>query len=205
MKIIEKFSGVFLIAGLAMFIGAFLSLGLVPALLVHKLQPNQGLPPTIPEDFKSVYKTYPQYAGAVMRGRDLYGKEACWHCHSQYVRPVSNENIMYGPVSTAGEYQSVLHLPQMFGTRRAGPDLSREAGKHSNDWHLAHLYAPTNVVPDSIMPGFPWYFEKDANGIPQPKPDAWALVAYLQVLGFDFADVDMNGWDVGQIIQPPTE
>lgn len=205
MKIIEKFSGVFLIAGLALFVGAFLSLGLVPALMVHKMNPNQGLPPEVPPDFKQVFPEYTQYASAVLRGRDLYGREACWHCHSQYVRPVSNENLMYGPVSTAGEYQSVLHLPQMFGTRRAGPDLSRESGKHSNDWHMAHLFNPTSVVPDSIMPGFPWYFDKDAEGNPKPTADAWALVAYLQVLGLDFADSQETSWEAGQIVTPPTK
>ena len=203
MKIIEKFSGVFLIAGVFLFGGAFLSLGIVPALMVHKLQPNQGLPTEIPDELRSVYTDYNQYTSAVMRGRDIYAREACWHCHSQYVRPVSNENLMYGPVSTAGEYQSVLHLPQMFGTRRAGPDLSRESGKHSNDWHLAHLYKPTNVVPDSIMPGFPWYFDIGKDGVPTPKPDAWAVVAYLQVLGIDFANTQETVWDSGQMVMPP--
>jgi cbb3-type cytochrome c oxidase subunit II len=204
MKIIEKFSGVFLIAGLFMFLGAFISLGLVPALMVNSLYENQGLPKEVPPELRTIYPEYTQYTSAVLRGRDLYGREGCWHCHSQYVRPVSNENLMYGPVSTAGEYQSVLHLPQMFGTRRAGPDLSRESGKHSNDWHLAHLYKPVNVVPDSIMPGFPWYFETDAAGVPHPKPDAWALVAYLQVLGVNFADTP-GPLEAGETLMPPKE
>lgn len=205
MKMIEKFSGIFLIAGVALFFGAFLSLGLVPALMVHKLKPNQGLPASVPPEFQEIFPEYPLYASAVMRGRDIYAREACWHCHSQYVRPVSNENLMYGPVSTAGEYQSVLHLPQMFGTRRAGPDLSRESGKHSNDWHMAHLYSPVSVVPDSIMPGYPWYFTIGKDGVPQPTSRAWDLVAYLQVLGIDFANVQANEWEAGQIVAPPTK
>lgn len=205
MKMIEKFSGVFLIAGVFLFVGAFLSLGLVPALMVHQMKPNQGLPAEVPAEMREHFPEYAAYTSAVMRGREIYGHEACWHCHSQYVRPISNENLMYGPVSTAGEYQSVLHLPQMFGTRRVGPDLSRESGKHSNDWQLAHLYDPTSVVPDSIMPGFPWYFETGKDGVPQPKADAWALVAYLQVLGLEFADVIPNSWDSGQVIAAPSK
>ncbi|MEZ4815441.1 MAG: cbb3-type cytochrome c oxidase subunit II [Bdellovibrionota bacterium] len=188
MKMIERFSGIFLFAGLLLFSFAVLSLGIIPALMVDRLHPRQGLPTVVPHEMKEWYSTVDVYQKALLRGRDLYVREACWHCHSQYVRPVSNESAYYGPVATPGEYQTVLHLPQLLGTRRAGPDLSREAGRHSNDWHLAHLYQPTWVVPESIMPTYTWYFERDASGVIQPKDDAKALVAYLQSLGKDFED-----------------
>lgn len=203
MKMIEKFSGVFLIAGLILFLGATLSLGIVPAWMVDKVHPRQGLPETVPENFKIHYASVDEYQKGILRGKDIYIKEGCWHCHSQYVRPVSNENLMYGPVSTPGELNTVLHLPQLLGTRRVGPDLSREAGLKSNDWHFAHLYKPTSVVPDSVMPSYAWYFEIDKNGTPIPTKDAVALVAYLQVLGLEYADRNDNLWDTDQITLPP--
>ncbi len=205
MKIIEKFSGIFLIAGLFLFIGATLSLGLVPALMVDKVNPRKGLPDTVPENFKKYYSSSTHYASAILRGRDLYIREACWHCHSQYIRPVSNENLMYGPVSVPGEYNTALHLPQLLGTRRVGPDLSREAGKKSNDWHFAHLYEPTSVVPDSIMPTYPWYFKINKDGVPEPTEEGVALGAYLQVLGLSYADRTESSWDTDQIMLPPSE
>ena len=72
-----------------------------------------------------------------------------------------------------------LQLPQMFGTRRVGPDLIREAGKHSNDWHVAHFYEPTNVAPLSVMPSYKWLYDGKGN----PTKKALSLVTYVQWLG----------------------
>jgi cbb3-type cytochrome oxidase cytochrome c subunit len=72
-----------------------------------------------------------------------------------------------------------MHLPHLFGTRRVGPDLIRETGKHSNDWHMAHLLDPRAVAPYSVMPSYPWFFDADRR----PTDRALALVAYLQWLG----------------------
>jgi cytochrome c oxidase cbb3-type subunit 2/cytochrome c oxidase cbb3-type subunit I/II len=70
----------------------------------------------------------------------------------------------------------------MWGTRRIGPDLAREAGRKSRDWHIAHLWNPRHVVPWSVMPGYPWLFDGSAS---RPKADAIALVDYLESLGRD--------------------
>ena len=48
----------------------------------------------------------------------------------------------WGPVSQTEEYQNELQRPVMFGTRRVGPDLSREGGRRSNDWHAVHFFQP---------------------------------------------------------------
>jgi len=205
MKFIEKFSGVFFIAGLVMFFGATISLGFIPAFMVDRVTPQQGLPEIVPEDFTAHYASTVEYRAGLLRGRDLYIREACWHCHSQFVRPVANENLRYGPVSTPAEYQTVLHLPQLLGTRRVGPDLSREAGKRSNDWHFAHLYEPTWVVPESVMPSYRWYFTVGEDGVPRPTPDAVALVAYLQVLGREVAGRLESSWDLRGDTMPPGE
>ncbi len=133
-----------------------------------------------PEQFKKYYgeANVESYRKALRLGRDVYIAEACWHCHSQFVRPVSNEDQRFGKVSYAAEYQNEMFLPHLFGTRRVGPDLIREAGKHGNDWHVAHLYDPTIVVPVSVMPRYTWFFDGE-----QPNDKGLAMVAYVQWLG----------------------
>lgn len=98
------------------------------------------------------------YADALQRGRDVYIADACWHCHSQFVRPVANEDIRFGTVSTTRQDNNALQRPVLWGTRRIGPDLTYEGGKRSNDWHVAHFFEPTATSPDSIMPSFAFYF-----------------------------------------------
>jgi cbb3-type cytochrome oxidase cytochrome c subunit/mono/diheme cytochrome c family protein len=122
------------------------------------------------------------YTEVELRGRQVYIREGCWYCHSQYVRPVTGEDRRWGPVSQEGEY--AYDVPHMFGTRRIGPDLSRIGGKYHDDWHLAHHFDPRMVVPDSIMPRFPWLYKGvDTSGKPIPTEEALALVAYIQKLG----------------------
>src|ERR1043165_7514350 len=59
-----------------------------------------------------------QVADMIRRGRNVYIAEGCWHCHSQFIRPVSNEEKRFGPVSKSWEYQNEAQRPVMFGTRR---------------------------------------------------------------------------------------
>jgi len=91
-------------------------------------------------------------------GRQVYIREGCWYCHSQYVRPVTGEEFRWGPVSEAGEY--AFDLPHLFSTRRIGPDLTRVGLKYADDWHYAHHWDPRLTVPDSMMPSFKWLFER---------------------------------------------
>ena len=191
MKSLEKFNMIFLVAGVGLLALAFLTLGLMPALMTRDVNPPDINPTEVPDDFQPYYQTPDAYKQALYRGRDIYIKEACWHCHSQYVRPVGNEALRYGPASTVDEYQNTLNLPQLYGTRRVGPDLIRESGKHANDWHFVHLYNPRDVVPLSVMPSFPWYFNVDKT----PKPDGVALVAYLQWLGSWVEDQGANVYE----------
>jgi len=139
-----------------------------------------------PEAFHEAYgEVSPEsYAEALQLGRDLYVGQACWHCHSQYVRVVSNEEQRWGPPSTAQEYQNALNQPHLWGTRRVGPDLSREKGKHTNDWHVAHFMNPKDVVENSVMPPYAYYFTEDG----QPKRQGFALVTYVQWLGTTYEE-----------------
>ncbi len=204
MERIEKFSTVFLIAGVLLFLTAVLGLAAVPVWMVQKTSEEAGLPKRVPDEFAADYPDVASFRAAVFRGRDLYIREACWHCHSQYVRPTANENLRYGPVSLPSEFNNRLNLPQLLGTRRVGPDLSRESGLKSNDWHYAHLYKPTNVVPQSVMPQYPWYFEIK-EGVPVPTSDGKALVAYLQWLGSEMKIRKETRYDYGQDVMPPRQ
>lgn len=100
------------------------------------------------------------HASALREGRDIYVAEACWHCHSQYVRPVANEEQRFGAVRDAAHYDTALDRPVMWGTRRVGPDLTNEGGLRPNDWHVAHLYDPQSTSPRSVMPRYTWYFHE---------------------------------------------
>jgi cytochrome c oxidase cbb3-type subunit II len=117
-----------------------------------------ALPPEDPRRAASEAAWRKAYAHAIRRGRDLYIAEACWHCHSQYIRAVANEDIRFGRPRTTDEDNNVLQRPVLWGTRRVGPDLTLEGGLRSNDWHVAHLADPTSTSPGSVMPRYTWFF-----------------------------------------------
>lgn len=204
MNRLERFSTIFLIAGFFFFIMAVLALGIAPALMTSGIPEDGGMPREIPAEFQVYYKDVAEYNEALFLGRDIYIKEACWHCHSQYVRPVGGESMYYGAVSTPGEYENLLNRPQLFGTRRVGPDLTREAGKRSNDWQFAHLYDPRSTTPNSVMPGYTWYFDESTTP-PTPKKEAIAVVAYLQQLGSWVKDGKRTMHDLNEITLPPAQ
>lgn len=191
----ESKSGIFLIAGLGFFALSFVVMALLPWMIYYKepeqtvaMMAQKGMVPEFadlaeryPEQFKKHFGevNYKTYADALQLGHDVYVAEACWHCHSQFVRPVSNEDLRWGPVSHALEYQNTLQRPVLFGTRRVGPDLIREAARRPNDWHVAHFYNPLSVQPTSVMPAYTWFL--DEQGYPNKK--GMAIITYIQSLG----------------------
>jgi cytochrome c oxidase cbb3-type subunit I/II len=129
-------------------------------------------------DVKWVRYDASDYTDLERIGREVYIREGCWYCHSQYVRPVTGEDLRWGPVSEAGEY--AYDLPHLFSTRRIGPDLTRVGLKYGDDWHYAHHWDPRLVVPESIMPSFRWLFTR--LQVPVKKDgDAVTLAASPQV------------------------
>ena len=88
-----------------------------------------------------------------MEGRDIYIREGCNVCHSQMIRPLRAETERYGHYSVAAE--SVWDHPFLWGSKRTGPDLARIGEKYSDDWHHVHMINPRDVVPESVMPGYP--------------------------------------------------
>ena len=94
------------------------------------------------------------YSPLRLAGRDVYVREGCYLCHSQMIRPFRAETERYGHYSVAGEF--VYDRPFQWGSKRTGPDLARVGGRYSDEWHRVHLNSPRDVVPESIMPGYPW-------------------------------------------------
>jgi cytochrome c oxidase cbb3-type subunit 2 len=94
------------------------------------------------------------YTPLELAGRNIYLREGCYGCHSQMIRTLKDEVDRYGPYSLAVESQ--YDHPMLWGSKRTGPDLARVGGKYSNQWHVAHLVNPRDVVPSSIMPRYGW-------------------------------------------------
>lgn len=194
----ESKSGVLLVGGLGFFLFAFLSNAVVPVLLYRDLpelttQQLAAKNSNLMYQFEELSNRYPESfakhfgdvseascADALELGRQVYVNEGCWHCHSQFVRPVSREEDRWGPVSRTEEYQNELQRPVMFGTRRVGPDLSREGGRRASDWHAVHFFRPQLVSHKSPMPEYPWFFDGSPD---KPNKRGLAIITYVQWLG----------------------
>jgi cytochrome c oxidase cbb3-type subunit II len=94
------------------------------------------------------------YTPLEQAGRDIYVREGCYACHSQMIRTLRDEVERYGHYSLAAE--SMYDHPFQWGSKRTGPDLARVGGRYSDQWHAEHLINPRALVPESIMPGYPW-------------------------------------------------
>lgn len=126
------------------------------------------------------------YTAVQLMGRDVYIREGCYNCHSQMIRPFRAETLRYGHYSVAGE--SVYDHPFQWGSKRTGPDLARVGGRYSDEWHRVHLNNPRDVVPESIMPAYPWLekTEVDATVVAQ-------RMKALRVVGVPYSDDDIKG------------
>lgn len=147
-----------------------------------------------------------------LAGRDIYISEGCHVCHTQMVRPLEPEVKRNGRPNQ--ESDDIYEFPNLWGSKRTGPDLTNLARKYSDQWHVLHLINPRQVVPTSIMPSYPWLFEQSlsgntiadkmttlrALGVPytdqeiaearlqvKGKTKGEALIRYLQSLGRDTA------------------
>ena len=94
------------------------------------------------------------YTPLELAGRNIYIREGCYACHSQMIRTLRDEVERYGPYSLAVESQ--YDHPMLWGSKRTGPDLARVGGKYSDNWQAEHLNNPRDVVPESIMPAYPF-------------------------------------------------
>jgi cytochrome c oxidase cbb3-type subunit 2 len=121
------------------------------------------------------YSAEPASDPLVAAGRNVYISEGCIHCHSQYVRPrVEAEVIRWGPVHKFPD--DVAGTPPLLGNRRQGPDLSSIGNRRSAEWQRLHLIEPRAIVPGSRMPAYDHLFSGTGER-------GEALVAYLVSLG----------------------
>ena len=121
-----------------------------------------------------------------LEGRDNYIREGCHVCHTQMIRPFRAETERYGPYSVSGEF--VYDHPFLWGSKRTGPDLARVGGRYSDEWHRAHMYNPRDVVPESVMPSYPWLFEDKVDGRLTPRK-----MEALRLVGVPYTDEDIEG------------
>ena len=124
------------------------------------------------------------YTPLRLAGRDVYVREGCYLCHSQMIRPFRAETERYGHYSVAGEF--VYDRPFQWGSKRTGPDLARVGKRYSDEWHRVHLIIPRDVVPESIMPGYPWLAETPADASAISKK-----MEVLRLLGAPYSDEDI--------------
>jgi cytochrome c oxidase cbb3-type subunit 2 len=166
---IEKNIGVMmLLIVLAVSIGGIVQI--VPLFFMHSTtQPVEGVKP---------------YDPLRLSGRDIYVREGCYLCHSQMVRPFRAETERYGHYSLAGEF--VYDRPFQWGSKRTGPDLARVGGRYSDEWHRVHLLNPRDVVPESIMPAYPWL-----ETTPVDAGDIEAKMRTLRTLGAPYTDEEI--------------
>lgn len=154
------------VAGIGFFALSMLLLGLWPGKVIDAQVAASSPANALPLD------------AAEERGRHIYAREGCAYCHTQQVRYLDEDIRRYGAPTLAWETQ--FDSPHLWGTRRIGPDLSREGTARSADWHYAHLFAPRSIVARSIMPSYSALFDGTAL---RPRQEARDLVAYLQTLG----------------------
>lgn len=148
------------------------------------------------------------YTPLQQEGRDIYMREGCNNCHSQTVRTLAVDVERYGyggTYSKSGEF--VYDRPQLWGSRRTGPDLAHIGLKYPDvkgAWHRKHMENPQSVVPASNMPAYAFlkapldttYSERKMKLLSFPytqadldelkgKTEMDAIIAYMRKLGTD--------------------
>jgi cytochrome c oxidase cbb3-type subunit I/II len=126
------------------------------------------------------------YTPLELQGRDIYVREGCYTCHSQQVRPFRSETERYGEYAKAGEY--VYDHPFQWGSKRNGPDLSREgvvSGRQykPNSWHYNHMLNPQRLNAQSIMPTYKWLITDDLDMSTTAKK-----IRVMQTLGVPYPE-----------------
>lgn len=152
-EIIEKNTGL-LVIFIVIAISFATLVEIVPLIFDQKGPTEGGVNTPLP--------TMKPWTALELEGRDIYIREGCHVCHTQMIRPLRAEVERYGPYSRAAE--SSWDHPFLWGSKRTGPDLARVGGRYSDDWQTQHLINPRSLVPESVMPGFPWLATNEVDG-----------------------------------------
>ena len=127
------------------------------------------------------------YTALQLEGRDIYLREGCYNCHSQMIRPFRAETERYGPYSKPAE--SMYDHPFQWGSKRTGPDLARVGKKYPDSWHIQHMEDPKSIVPESVMPRYPWLAKTPLDGSHIQKK-----MSVMRTLGVPYTDQEIaNG------------
>jgi cytochrome c oxidase cbb3-type subunit 2 len=140
------------------------------------------------------------YSPLELAGRDIYIREGCYNCHSQMIRSLRDEVERYGHYSLAAE--SMYDHPFQWGSKRTGPDLARLGGKYSDNWHVDHMRDPRSVVPESVMPGYPFLERRKLD-----YGDVAARLRTLRITGVPYTDemIDKAQADLAAQITPDSK
>ncbi len=130
--------------------------------------------------------TVEPYTPLEVAGRDIYVAEGCYNCHSQMIRPILSETERYRDFSKPGE--SIYDRPFQWGSRRIGPDLAREGGLRSHQWHYTHFRNPRDVNENSIMPSYPWLLSQQIR-----FDEIQSRVDALAMLGTPYGELVTDG------------
>jgi cytochrome c oxidase cbb3-type subunit 2 len=125
------------------------------------------------------------YTALELEGRDIYLREGCYNCHSQMIRPFRAETERYGPYSKPAE--SMYDHPFQWGSKRTGPDLARVGNKYPDSWHIQHMEDPRSIVPESVMPRYPWLATTDLDG-----SDIKKKMTVMRTLGVPYTDEEIS-------------
>jgi cbb3-type cytochrome c oxidase subunit II len=164
----------------SVYLALSVAMGVLPGVWLSQTPPGPGVAPLTKEQ---------------AAGRDVYVTEGCSYCHTQQVRPLSTD-MVFGRPAAPGDF--AYQTPELLGSERTGPDLTNIGVRQpSAVWQFLHLYQPRSVVPQSIMPAFPWLFRvvdkapagvaavplpkefAPSHGVVVPTEKAEALLAYL--------------------------
>ncbi|MDQ8182259.1 cbb3-type cytochrome c oxidase subunit II [Pelagicoccus sp. SDUM812005] len=137
---------------IALFLGLTYFVAIAPALRNEAI--NEPLPGSEP------------LSSDEQAGKELYIANGCVACHTQQVRDIPMDASWGSRPSIAADYARSQrtdlwrNTATLMGTERTGPDLTDVGTRQpSVDWHLLHLYNPRAVVPESVMPAYPWMFQ----------------------------------------------
>lgn len=134
------------------------------------------------------------YTPLELAGFNIYKREGCYNCHSQQIRKVAEDVDRYGHYSLAAE--SAYDYPFAWGSKRTGPDLARIGEKYSDEWHVQHLYDPRSVVPQSIMPGYPFLLTDSLD-----TSELQRQMEILRMLGVPYTDDDIAKYSLDIHVQ----
>jgi cytochrome c oxidase cbb3-type subunit 2 len=102
------------------------------------------------------------------------------------VRDIETDRLRFGAATRIED--DIYEHPNLWGSMRNGPDLANVGLRYSADWQRQHLRDPRSLVPESIMPAYPWLIEQRLN-----TDDIEAKMKGLRRLGVPYTDEDIAG------------